>query len=112
MPLALTKHEHWVSAILCLVTIAGVEIIAGPVPQHETRAISDQPVLATWRQSRRKAAKWLWLCVPALIYGLWRLFFGDPFANPWIIYIAGGFAFIGFVGYLVVYSVSYLRATR
>ena len=107
MPRVLTSNEHWVSATACLLAIAGIEIIGGSTPQSEQQTVAAEPL-----SGPPKPVKWLWLCAPALVYRLWRLFFGEPFANPWIIYLVGGLAFIGLVGYLVVYSVSYLRATR
>jgi hypothetical protein len=96
IPLALTRHEHWVGATACLLAIAATEIIAGPSRLPEARG----------------AAKWLWLCAPALVYRIWEYFFGHPPAIPPIVYVMGALSFVGLVGYAVVYSVSFLRATK
>jgi hypothetical protein len=112
VPLALTGHEHRVSAIVCLLAIAATEIIAGPSRIPEARTTPEEPVAAILDRSKRKAATWLWLCVPALGYRLWHFFFGEYPTNPWIVYAFGALTLIGLVGWVVAYSVSFLRATK
>lgn len=112
VPPAVMRNEHWVSAIVCLLTIATTEIIAGPSRLPEARAIPEEPVAATLGRSKRNAAKWLLLCVPALGYRLWEYFSGQSPANSWVLYVTGALNFVGLVGWLVVYSVSFLRPTK
>jgi hypothetical protein len=111
MPLVFIGHENWVGAIASLLAIAGVEIIAGLNPRFESPTTPADRAAAALA-SKRKAAIWLWLCVPALVYRLWRFFLGESTANPWTAYTIGALAFLGLVGYVVVCSVSFLRATK
>jgi hypothetical protein len=101
-----------VSAAACLFAIAGVEIIADSSRQSKSGTTAAEPVAAPVGPSGRKAAKWLWLCVPALGYRIWHFFFGQSSANQWVFYFIGALTFVGLVGCVVVYSVSFLRATK
>lgn len=107
---ALVHHARMVSIASCLICITLTETFRhSPPPRSE---IANATPISIERSVQQSSRRWLWLCVPAVIYSLWVRIAGQPITIGWLTVLTGALCFVGLTGYLVSLSVLHLRGTK